>query len=138
LRRTSSETGTVFGDLERRRLRFVEQTDVARENLDFAGGELWIHRIGRTPLHHAGDADDELGSEPLGDGHERVVLAHHDLRDPRAIADVEKRDAPQIADAMHPSQHDDVVADILRAESSTRMSSLQIAEMFCHSVNADC
>jgi hypothetical protein len=70
----------VFGDLERRGLRFVEHADLAREDLDVAGRELRVDRVFGSALNGSGDADDELGAQPLGRGHQRVVFADDDLR----------------------------------------------------------
>jgi hypothetical protein len=122
----------IFGDLERRRPGFVEQADLARQDLDLAGGQFRVDRLGRAALHHARDPNHELGAEPLGDGHQRVVFADHDLRDARAIADVEEGDAAQVADAVHPAKDDDALADIVVAQRAAGVGSLQISEMLCH------
>ena len=54
--------GAVLGDLERRRLRLVQDANLAREHLDLAGRQLRVHGLFRPPLHHTGHADHELGS----------------------------------------------------------------------------
>ena len=115
----------VFRDLKWRRLRFVQHANLAREHFHFAGGELRIDRVFRSPLHRARHPDDELGAQPLRHGHQRVVLADDDLRDARAVADVDEGDAAQIANAVHPSEEHDVGADVARAQRTTCVSSSQ-------------
>ena len=117
----------VFRDLKRRRLRLVEQHDLARQDLDLAGRQLRVHGVFRAALHHALDADDEFRAQALGDRHQRVVLADDDLRHTRAIANVDEGDAAQVADAVHPSQHHRLRPDILGAEGAARVRSSESA-----------
>ncbi len=117
----------VLGDLKRRRLRFVEQTNLAGQHFHFAGRQLRIHRLVSATLHVAGDADDKLRAESLGDGHQRVVFADHHLRDAGAVANIEKRDAAEVADAVHPAKQHDVGADVGGTERATGMRSSEVA-----------
>src|SRR4029077_19216520 len=94
----------VFGDLKRRRLRFVEQPDLARQDLDLTGRQLRVHGVRGPALHHARDADDVFRAQALRDRHERLVLTYHDLRDAGAIADVDEGDAAQIPDTVDPAK----------------------------------
>ena len=56
------------------------------------------------------------GAQPLGVGQQRVVLAHDDLRHAVAIADVDEDARAEIADAMHPAEQHDILADVLRRQ----------------------
>jgi len=126
--------GTVFRDLKRRRLRFVEDPDLAGEHFDFAGRELRVHGLLGPALYDARHADHELRSQLLRDGHERVVLAHDDLRHAAAIADVDEGHATQIADPVHPSEQHHVCSYILGAQRAAGVGSSQITEQFSHRV----
>jgi hypothetical protein len=119
--------GPVLGNLERRCLGLVEQHDLPRQDLDLAGRELRVDRVFGAALHQAGDADDKLRAQALGDRHQCLVLADDDLRDAGAIANVEKGDAAQIADPVHPSQHHRFRADILGAQGAARVRPSEIA-----------
>ena len=45
---------------------------------------------------------------------ERLVVAHDDLRDAVAIADVDEDERAEVANAMHPAEQHDVLADVAR------------------------
>ena len=104
MRRTSSETGASSAIWNGGVFASFSSADLARQDLDLAGRELRVDGLGRAALHHARDADDELGAQPLGDGHQRVVFADDDLRDAGAIADVDEDHAAEVADAVHPAE----------------------------------
>ena len=87
----------VLGDLERRRLRFVEHADLAREHLDLAGRELRIDRVFRSALDRSGDADDELGAQPLGAAISASFSRTTTCDTPGAVADIDEGDAAEIA-----------------------------------------
>ena len=46
-----------------------------------------------------------------------VVVAGDDLRHAVAIADVDEDERPEIADAVHPPEEDDLLADVVGASS---------------------
>ncbi len=123
----------LLRDLKRRRLRLVEDPDLAREDFDVAGRQLRIDRVFGAPLDDAADADDELGPQFLRGRHQRFVLADDDLGHAGAIADVDERDAAEIADAVHPSEQHCFGPDVFRAQGSAGVRSRQISKRFSHS-----
>jgi hypothetical protein len=62
----------------------------------------------------------------------RLVFADHDLRDARAVADVEERHAAKIADPVHPPEQHDVGANVLGTHATACVGAFQISEMFSH------
>ena len=123
----------VVGDRKRRRLRLVEQRQLRDDHLDFAGRQLRIHRLGRSAAHRAADADDELGSQALGLGHQRlVVLVEDDLRDAGAVADVDEQQPAEVAHAMHPAEQHDVRADVVGPQRAAGVRACQVAELLSH------
>ena len=99
--------GGVFASL-----RIVELAD---DDFDFAGRELRVDGVRRTGAARVPSTPiDELGSKPLGLGHQRlVVLVEDDLRDAVAVAHVDEQQAAQIAHAMHPAEQHHVRADVV-------------------------
>ena len=117
----------VVGDWKRRRLGLGEDQDLACEDLDFSGGQLRVDGVGRAPLHDASDTDHVLRPQPLRDGHQRVVVADDQLRQPGPVADVDEGDAAQIANAMHPSEQNHVCADVAGAQLAAGMGASEVA-----------
>ena len=113
----------VIRNRERRRLRLVEDADLAGDNLHFTGRQLRIHRVGRSSPHHSRHADDELGPQPLGGGEQRIV--NHDLRDAPAIPQVDEQHAAKIAHPVHPPEQRDLRADIRRPQRAARVGAGQ-------------
>ena len=103
----------VVGDRKRRCLCLVQHHELLHDDLDLAGRQLRIHRLGRAAPHFPDHADHELGSQPLGLGNQRlVVFVEDDLRDPGAVADVDEEQPAEIAHAMHPAQKRRVRANV--------------------------
>ena len=64
-------------------------------------------------------AIDVLRPQPLGHADERFVVADDDLRDAVAIANVDEHERAEVANAVHPAEQDDVLADVSRRKSTT-------------------
>ena len=114
-------------DRKRRRLRFSQNPDLACEHFHFAGRELRVDRVLRSPLHDAADPDDELRPQALGRRHQGLVVAHDDLRQPGAVADIDECHTAEIADAVNPSKQHRLRANIVRAQGAAGMGSSEIA-----------
>ena len=52
-------------------------------------------------------------------------LSHHDLRNAKAIANIDKHERAEIADAMDPTEQDDLLSDVGCGQSTTSMSAGQ-------------
>ena len=92
-------------DVERRRLRVVEDPDRARLELDRPRRQLRVLGPGLAERDLALERDDELGSQPgrglarLG----RVPGVDHHLRDAVPVAEVDEGQLPVVAAAVHPA-----------------------------------
>jgi hypothetical protein len=123
----------LVGDRERRRLRLVEDADLACGHLDLARGELRVDRLGGAPLDAAEDGDDVLGPDAAGDLEDAARTgARHDLGEPVAVAQVEEDERPEIPHPVDPAEEHDVAPDILRPERAARVGPAQIAQRLPH------
>jgi hypothetical protein len=116
----------VVGDREGGHLGVVEQADLARLHLDLAGRHLRVG--GLAPDDLAEHRDHELAAQPLGVRHQPVVLARDDLGKPVPVAQIDEHEVPEIAGAVHPSEEDDLLADVLRGEFTARVRAGKVTE----------
>ena len=124
----------VLVDRERRRLRVVQQPDLAGGDLDLAGLDLRIDRFFRAEIDAAGNPDDKLRAQALG--HFIRLVADDGLRDAVAVADVEEHDAAEIADAVDPSHDDDVFAGIGGGQFAAGVGTSESSEgLYAHSMS---
>ena len=92
-------------EVERRRLRLVEDPHGAGLELDVAGRELRVLRAGLAPLDDALERHDELGSQAAGLGVRLggVARVDHHLRDPVPVAQVDEDQLPVVAPPVDPA-----------------------------------
>ena len=90
-------------------------------DFDLAGRQVLVDGLRRAALDLAEDRDHELRAQPLGALQQRRIL-DHDLRQAVTIAHVEEQQRSHVADAMHPAQQHDVLADVGRAKRATGVS----------------
>ena len=91
---------------------FSSRISRARD-LDLAGRDLRVHRLRRARLDVPEDRDRRTpGAAASRQADERLVVAHDDLRDAVAVADVDEDERAEVADAVHPAEQDDVLADV--------------------------
>ena len=83
-------------------------------------------------LDDAAHANHELGPKALRLAQEGVVVANDDLRDSRAVADIDEQDAAQIADSVHPAEQEHLLIEVIGAKRAARVRSLPVSERFCH------
>ena len=98
----------------------VEHLDVAHQDLDLAGGQARVDRLGGARHDVAADGDHELGAQRLGDGvrlrrHGRV---EHQLDDAAAVAQVDEDELAVVAAAGDPAGEPHRRADVARLRSS--------------------
>ncbi len=102
----------VVVERERQRRGGRQHLDLARGDLDGAGRQRVVAvALGPHP-HLADDAHAVLGAQVVGD----VRLAHDDLRDAGAVAQVEEGDAAVVAPPGHPAGERDGGAGVLLPE----------------------
>ena len=124
----------VFSNLKRRRLRFVQQLQLARQHFHFAGQEFRVHGVRRPPLDEPAHADHVLGAQPLCLREQFVVAAEDDLGHSLPVADIDEKDTAQIADAVNPPEQGGVGVEVGGAELPAGVGSSPVAERFCHSL----
>ncbi len=120
----------LVGDHERRRLRFVQQTDLGRADLDLPRRDLRVDGFLGAVLDAAADGHDELRSQPLRVREQRVVVARHNLGDTIPVAEVDEDERSQVAHAVHPAEQHDVLADVLRPQGPAGVRAGQCSEWF--------
>ena len=118
----------VLGNLERRGRRVVEHADLPRRDLHHAGLQLRVDGVLGPPLGWPQHRHDVLGPQPLRCREERRVVARHDLRHAVPVAHVHEDQRAEIAHAVHPSQQDDLLADIGFAQRPARVGASQVSE----------
>ncbi len=105
----------VVVQLERRRDRRVQDLDFLAEHFDFARSQLGVGGARRTLAHQAGHADAELVAQALRGREGGVVRIEHDLRQARAVAQVDEDDPAVVAAAVHPAVQGDGLAEMVTA-----------------------
>ena len=98
-------------ELERQRLRAVQDLERLADELDLPGLEIGVHGAGWPRAYGARDLQDELVAHALGlREHLRGVRVEHDLQQPLAVAQVDEDDAAVVAAAVGPASHGDHLA----------------------------
>ena len=64
----------------------------------------------------------------------RVAFDNH-LRQAVAVADVEKHQRTHVADAVHPAEQDDVLANVGETKGATGVRASEGSELFSHYLN---
>ena len=103
-----------FSRQERRLLRFIEQTQLLDHQLNFAGGNVLVHRLAITLLHRADDSNHVFITQCLSfivRGGIQLAIDYN-LRHPRTIAQVNKDDAAEVAPPVDPSHEDGLFTGI--------------------------
>ena len=101
------DRGLGVVDVERRRLRLVEDLEPARLELDLAGRQLRVLGPGQPQRDLALDGDDELGRGPGSRPRAprgRPAGVDHDLGDAVPVAEVEEDQLPVVAPAVDPAR----------------------------------
>ena len=115
-------------DHEWRRLRRVQDAQLAGHDFDFAGGEIGIRLL---PLHHAAcDGYNEFRAQLLGAGVRGglLLLVENNLRQARAVAQVDEDQVAEIAPPMDPAHQDDFFAGVGGAKIAAVVRALQCSE----------
>ena len=95
--------------------RFVEHVERGNDNLDFAGGDVFV--FGVPFVDGAGGLDDVFAPEVVGLVEKRFVfsLVEHQLRYAVAIAQVDERQGAHFADSLYPAGQRDGFAHVGKA-----------------------
>ena len=117
------------GGREGQRLAIVQQAQFVGDNLDLAGGEVFVDGTRIAQLHVPDDGNDKLRAYGV-----RLVVdlcagvcRDHDLRDATAIAQVEEDEVAEIAPFVDPAHEHNFGAGVRGAQLATHMSTFQIA-----------
>ena len=104
----------VLVELERQRLGAVERRQLARQQLDFARGQVRIGRAGRPFAHQSAHLDHEFIAQLFGLGELGLVVGvEHDLQQALAVAQIHENDAAMVAAAMDPAGNRNFLTDQL-------------------------
>lgn len=101
-----------------------QDPQVARPDLDVAGGHPGIALVGRTHADRAGHQHHGLGPDSGGQlqyGSGRPVRAERDLDQSVPISQVEEDESAQVAAAMNPPSQADGLAIVFKSESAAPM-----------------
>src|SRR5687767_9729374 len=111
--------GLVF-DLERGRLRRIQNLDARGQNLDVAGRQFRILSLLESLDDLSVHADDKFRAKSLGRSNDfgvrRTVLIDDDLADAAAIPHIDEDELSEVALFLHPSLQDDRLPDVFSAQ----------------------
>ena len=124
--------GLFVRDVERRDAGDALHHELVRLDLDFAGGQVVVDRLGVAELHLARHGDDAFKVRLLDEAEEAAARVHDDLGDAVVVAQVHEEDAAVVAQAEHPAGEPDGLAGVLLAELVAGMRSVG---MHVHSVS---
>jgi hypothetical protein len=104
-----------------RDVRLVENGEGAGDDLDFAGGELWVFAAGEALDDAAGDLKDVFSAESVGGfGDLREFLgAKDDLGEAFAVAEVDENHPTVVSARIDPACQGDLLADVFLAQTVT-------------------
>ena len=105
-------------DLEGRRLRLVQHLELGDADLDLAGRQLRVHRLGATRDDGAARREDELGADRLGQRVRRRGRGRIDdeLHDAAAVAQVDEDQLAVVAPVRDPAGELDLATDVVAAQ----------------------
>ena len=89
-----------------------QHLDLARENLDLAGRQIGIGRLGGARLDLAVDPDHPFAAHGLGRLESRQIRIGDDLGEAIVVAQVDEQQPAMVADAVHPARNADGGADV--------------------------
>ena len=114
-------------ELERRRLRDIEDLDLVREDFDLAAREVRIHGAFGAWPHETRHADDEFVAQLFRDGEgRRAIGIADDLHQTFAIAQIDENDAAVIAAPMHPAADGDRLGQELAVDAPAVVGAFQV------------
>ena len=117
--------GRVLVDRERRGLRFVEDVEPVYHDVDLAGRQFRVDRLGRAGFHPAVHRKHEFRTDARGGAGRGRAGAHEHLRQPVAIPQIEEREAAEVPDAMHPAQQDHGRSDVRQPQLPARVRAVR-------------
>ena len=106
----------LVGDVDGRHLRRRLHDELVRLDLDFAGRQVGVDRVGRPELHLARHGDDALQVGLLDEAEEATRRVDDDLRKAVVVAEVDEEDSAVVAEAEHPAREPDSLARVSGAE----------------------
>ena len=120
-------------DIERRRLRLVQDAKLAADDLDLARFHLRVHGVLGTRAHVAAHRDDELRAQGLrlverALAHLRLVINH--LHIAGTVAQIDENQSAVVAAARHPAAYRDFLPDLALAKLSAMMRPFHTFQCF--------
>jgi len=90
-------------DRERQRIGLGLQHEFGDLDLDLAGRERRVDRLGRARQHHAGDRDDAFQLQRDHPGEHRAAAVDHDLGHAVIVAQIDEQQLAMVAGAVDPT-----------------------------------
>ena len=123
-------------DIERRRLRLVQDAKLAADDLDLARFHLRVHGVLGARAHVAAHRDDELRAQGLrlverALAHLRLVVNH--LHIAGTVTQIDKNQSAVVAAARHPAAYRDFLPDLALAKLSAMMRPFHTFQCFHYS-----
>ena len=111
---------------QRQLLGFGQHIEALDPDLDRAGRQVGIDRLGRAGDHLAVDAHHPFGLQPLRLLEGRRMRVGHGLRQAVMVAEIDEQQPAVIAQSMHPARQSDGLADILLAQRAATMGAIVV------------
>ena len=124
------DLGVGIVDVERRRLRLVEDLDAGRLDLDLAGRELRVLGARQALRDGPDDGHHELGPHEAARlvGGRCIGPVDDHLGDPVPVPEVEEDQAALVAPAVHPAGQSDLAPGVGRAQLAARVRAVGARE----------
>src|SRR5208337_5684963 len=115
-------------------LAVVQNAELVGDDLDLAGGDVLVHRVGVAQLDMADGSHHKFGAHRgCFVVHLRAGVGGDDhLGDAAAVAQVEKNEIAEIAALVHPSHERNFGTGVGGAQFATHMSTFQVTEKIEH------
>ena len=119
----------IFGfaeDRQRQLLGHRQDLDLAGKNLDLAGRQVGVDRLGGSRLDRTVDAHDPLAAQGLGGLEGRGIRIGDNLGHAIVVAQVDEEQAAMVADAMDPAGQADIGSDIGLPEGGAGVAAVTV------------
>ena len=111
---------------QRQLLGFGQDLEALDPDLDLAGRQVGIDRLGRARDHLAVDAHHPFRLQPLRLLEGRRMRVGHGLGQAVMVAEIDEQQPAMIAQAMHPARQSHGLADILFAQRAASMGAIVV------------
>ena len=122
--------GLFVRNVDRRHFGCALHDELVRLDLDFAGWQIGIDRVGSAEFHFAGHRDDGLEVRLFNQPEETATRVDDHLGETVMVAQIDEEDSAVIAKAEHPTGNPDGFARVGGAELVASMSAIRMHRFF--------